>query len=84
MGRVGRAEATLELLAATFPSVSVVNAFGQTEMSSNTTFLKGEDSVRRMGSIGRPAINVEVRVVDEQGDDVRRARWARSSTAGRP
>jgi acyl-CoA synthetase (AMP-forming)/AMP-acid ligase II len=63
-------EGTLRRLAATFPSVSVVNAFGQTEMSSNTTFLKGEDSVRRMGSIGRPAINVEVRVVDEQGEDV--------------
>jgi acyl-CoA synthetase (AMP-forming)/AMP-acid ligase II len=63
-------EPTLRRLAAAFPSVSVVNAFGQTEMSSNTTFLKGPDAVRRMGSIGRPAINVEVRIVDEAGDDV--------------
>jgi acyl-CoA synthetase (AMP-forming)/AMP-acid ligase II len=61
---------TLELLTRTFPSVQIVNAFGQTEMSSNTAFLKGEDAVRKMGSIGRPAINVEVRVVDPDGNDV--------------
>jgi len=65
-------EQTLRRMARTFPSVSIVNAFGQTEMSSNTTFLKGEDAVRRMGSIGRPAINVEVRIVDEDGRDVPR------------
>ncbi len=63
---------TLELLAATFPSVEIVNAFGQTEMSSNTCFLKGEDAIRKMGSVGRPALGVEVRIVDEAGDDVPR------------
>jgi acyl-CoA synthetase (AMP-forming)/AMP-acid ligase II len=61
---------TLELLAATFPSVEIVNAFGQTEMSSNTCFLKGEDAIRKMGSVGRPALGVEVRIVDEEGADV--------------
>jgi acyl-CoA synthetase (AMP-forming)/AMP-acid ligase II len=39
-------------------------------MSSNTAFLKGPDAVRKMGSIGRPAINVEARVVDPEGNDV--------------
>jgi acyl-CoA synthetase (AMP-forming)/AMP-acid ligase II len=63
---------TLELLAETFPSVQIVNAFGQTEMSSNTCFLRGEDAIRKMGSIGRPAANVEVRIVDEAGADVPR------------
>jgi acyl-CoA synthetase (AMP-forming)/AMP-acid ligase II len=61
---------TLELMDSTFPSVMIVSAFGQTEMSSNTAFLKGEDSVRKMGSVGRPAINVEARIVDEEGADV--------------
>ena len=61
---------TLEALSATFPSVEIVNAFGQTEMSSNTCFLKGEDAVRKMGSVGKPVVNVEVRVVDDAGDDV--------------
>jgi acyl-CoA synthetase (AMP-forming)/AMP-acid ligase II len=62
----------LELLVTTFPAVEIVNAFGQTEMSSNTTFLRGGDAVRKMGSIGKPAINVEVRVVDDDGNDVAR------------
>ncbi|MGH3629186.1 MAG: acyl-CoA synthetase [Sciscionella sp.] len=62
--------ATLDRLTATFPNVQVVNAFGQTEMSSNTTFLKGADAVRKMGSIGRPVVNVAVRIVDADGRDV--------------
>jgi acyl-CoA synthetase (AMP-forming)/AMP-acid ligase II len=64
--------ALLEELREALPSVRIVNAFGQTEMSSNTAFLKGEDAVRKMGSIGRPAINVEVRIVDDDGNDVAR------------
>lgn len=60
----------LEGMAGAFPDVEIVNAFGQTEMSSNTTFLKGEDAVRKMGSVGRPAVNVEVRIVDEDNRDV--------------
>ena len=63
-------KSTLELLVSTFPSVGIVNAFGQTEMSSNTTFLKPADAVRKMGSVGKPAVNVEVRVVDEDMHDV--------------
>lgn len=61
---------TLQLMESTFPSAMIVSAFGQTEMSSNTAFLKGEDSIRKMGSVGRPAINVEARIVDEEGEDV--------------
>jgi O-succinylbenzoate-CoA ligase len=61
---------TLELLVKTFPSVGIVNAFGQTEMSSNTCFLKADDAVRKMGSVGLPAVNVEVRIVDDEGNDV--------------
>jgi acyl-CoA synthetase (AMP-forming)/AMP-acid ligase II len=61
---------TLELLVATFPSVGIVNAFGQTEMSSNTCFLKPGDAVSKMGSVGRAAVNVEVRIVDDEMNDV--------------
>jgi fatty-acyl-CoA synthase len=63
---------TLELLSQTFPSVEIVSAFGQTEMSSNTCFLRGEDAIRKMGSVGRPALGVEVRIVDEDGAEVPR------------
>lgn len=62
--------ATLEALARTFPHLGVVNAFGQTEMSSNTCFLKPADALRKMGSVGRPAVNVDARIVDEDMSDV--------------
>jgi fatty-acyl-CoA synthase/long-chain acyl-CoA synthetase len=56
----------------TFPQAEVITAFGQTECSPVTCFLRGEDSVRKIGSVGTPMLNVEVRIVDERGDDVRR------------
>ena len=61
---------TLERLVRTFPNVGIVNAFGQTEMSSNTTFLKPAAAISKMGSVGTPVINVEARVVDDDGNDV--------------
>src|SRR3954470_13573574 len=56
----------------TFPQAEVVTAFGQTECSPVTCFLRGEDSVRKIGSVGTPMLNVEVRVVDELMNDVPR------------
>ncbi|EKN70995.1 AMP-dependent synthetase and ligase [Neobacillus bataviensis LMG 21833] len=53
-----------------FPSVEIVNAFGQTEMSSNTCFLKGDDTRRKIGAVGLPAVNVEIRIVDDFDQDV--------------
>jgi fatty-acyl-CoA synthase len=54
----------------TFPQAEVITAFGQTECSPVTCFLRGEDSVRKIGSVGTPMLNVEVRVVDEAMTDV--------------
>jgi fatty-acyl-CoA synthase len=62
--------ATLEAMEAAFPGVGIINAFGQTEMSSNTCMLMPVDAVRKIGSIGVPLPGVEVRVVDEQMRDV--------------
>ncbi len=53
-----------------FPQAEVITAFGQTECSPVTCLLRGEDSVRKIGSIGTPILNVEVRVVDEAMQDV--------------
>jgi fatty-acyl-CoA synthase len=55
-----------------FPQAEVVTAFGQTECSPVTCFLRGEDSLRKLGSVGTPMLNVEVRVVDEAMNDVPR------------
>ena len=65
-----------------FPGVHFVNAFGQTETASTITMLPPEDHVLegppeevekrllRLSSIGKPLDDVEVRIVDEDGEDV--------------
>jgi fatty-acyl-CoA synthase len=56
---------TLQAMARTFPDAAIVSAYGQTEMSGATTLLKGPDSTRKMGSVGKPMLGVELRVVDD-------------------
>jgi fatty-acyl-CoA synthase len=50
---------------ARIPGIRLFNFYGQTEMSPVATVLKPEDQMRKLGSAGRPAINVETRVVDD-------------------
>jgi fatty-acyl-CoA synthase len=61
---------TLRRMHECFPGVPIYNFFGQTEMSSVTCVLKGEDAERKIGSVGRPCVNVEVRIVDDDMNDV--------------
>ena len=61
---------TLERLGRTFPAAAIVSAYGQTEMSGATTLLKGPDATRKMGSVGKPMLGAELRVVDERLRDV--------------
>jgi fatty-acyl-CoA synthase len=56
---------TLEAMERTFPRAAIVSAYGQTETSGATTLLKGPDSTRKMGSVGKPMLGVELRVVDD-------------------
>ncbi len=63
-----------------FPGVSFINAFGQTETASTITALGPEDHVltgteeekekklKRLASIGKPMADVEMKVVDEEGN----------------
>ena len=66
-----------------FPGVSFINAFGQTETASTITTLGPEDHVvegteeekekklrRLTSSIGRPMPDVEMKIVDEAGNDL--------------
>ncbi len=67
---------------AALPGCQFINAFGQTETASTITMVPPEDHVlegspevvelrrRRLGSIGVPLPDVEVRIVDEAGDPV--------------
>jgi fatty-acyl-CoA synthase len=53
-----------------FPQAEVVTVFGQTECSPVTTVLRGEDALRKIGSVGTPMLNVETRIVDDAMNDV--------------
>ena len=53
-----------------FKNASILEAFGQTEMSPSTTYLVGEDALRKTESVGKPSINVRIRIVDHEMNDV--------------
>ncbi|GAB3904750.1 hypothetical protein GCM10027612_73150 [Microbispora bryophytorum subsp. camponoti] len=46
------------------------NFYGQTEMAPVAVMLQPEDQIRKAGSAGQAALNVETRVVDADGNDV--------------
>ena len=52
------------------PGMKLDDSFGQTEMSTVTTILKPEDILSKTGSVGRPIMLLETRVVDSDGNDV--------------
>ncbi len=55
-----------------FPGAEIIAAFGQTECSPVTCSFRGEDEIREIGSVGTPMLNVEVRIVDDDMNDVPR------------
>ena len=52
------------------PGVSLWNFYGQTEMAPTATILGPGDQLPRAGSAGRPALNVETRVVDDEDNEL--------------
>ena len=69
-GAAPASDTLLRSMIETFPDAEIITSFGQTECSPVTTTLRGEDAVRKIGSVGTPMINVEVRVVDDDMRDV--------------
>ncbi len=57
----------LKEIGARLPDVRLFNFYGQTEMGPLATVLKPADQVRKPGSAGRAALNVETLVVDDAG-----------------
>ena len=53
------------------PRLRLWNLYGQTEIAPLATVLGPDDQLRKAGSCGRPTMNVETRVVDDQMQDVR-------------
>jgi len=52
------------------PNISFVEVFGQTEVSGTAVAAVHEDFLRKYGTVGKPTINVEARVVDANDKDV--------------
>ncbi|TMR99937.1 long-chain-fatty-acid--CoA ligase [Nonomuraea basaltis] len=71
-GAAPATKALLRRMIETFPAAKLLSVFGQTESSAVSTVLLGEDALRKIGSVGTPLVNVEVRIVDERMNDVPR------------
>ncbi|MET0526633.1 MAG: AMP-binding protein [Nocardioides sp.] len=69
-GAAPATDATLRAMAAAFPDALILAVFGQTETSPITCVLSGEDSLRKLGSVGRPIPTLQYRVVDHLMNDV--------------
>lgn len=53
------------------PKVRLWNYYGQTEIAPLAAVLKPGDQLRKAGSAGRPVLNVETRLVNDEMEDVR-------------
>lgn len=62
--------AVLQELARRLPGVRLWNLYGQTEIAPLATLLGPDDQLRKPGSAGKPVLNVETRVVDDELRDV--------------
>ncbi|TDV37775.1 long-chain-fatty-acid--CoA ligase [Actinophytocola oryzae] len=69
-GAAPASDATLRAMAECFPDAVNVAVFGQTETSPITCVLRGEDSLRKLGSVGRPIPTLQYRIVDDAMNDV--------------
>ena len=56
----------LKEIAARLPQINLYNFYGQTEMAPVATILKPHEQMTRLGSAGRPGLNVETLVVDDE------------------
>ncbi|MEV5610914.1 long-chain-fatty-acid--CoA ligase [Streptomyces sp. NPDC052225] len=69
-GAAPASDATLRAMSEKFPDALNVAVFGQTETSPITCVLRGEDSLRKLGSVGRPIPSIQYRIVDAAMNDV--------------
>ena len=57
----------IKQLSVTFHNLRLWNYYGQTEMGPVATILKPEDQLLKPGSAGKPVLNVETRLMDDEG-----------------
>lgn len=54
------------------PNAQFYNFYGQTEVAPLATVLKPQDQLRKAGAAGKPSLNVETKIVDDDGNEVPR------------
>jgi fatty-acyl-CoA synthase len=69
-GAAPASDTLLRQMAHTFGDVTILAAFGQTEMSPVTAMLAGGDAIAKLGSVGKVVPTVAARIVDEHMRDV--------------
>ncbi|WP_433592218.1 fatty-acid--CoA ligase FadD5 [Nocardia sp. CA-145437] len=69
-GAAPASDTVLRAMADCFPDAFNVAVFGQTELSPITCVLEGKDALRKLGSVGLPIPTLQVRVVDDEMNDV--------------
>ncbi|MBU5266341.1 acyl-CoA synthetase [Virgibacillus proomii] len=62
----------LKELTERLPNARFWNFYGQTEVAPLATVLQPQDQLRKLGSAGKPALNVQTKIVDEMGQEVPR------------
>src|SRR5437588_7557338 len=70
LGSAPLAPATLRRLQEKMPNANVANAYGMTEAGPAFCYMPQEESVRRIGSVGKPMPPMEVRAVDDAARDL--------------
>jgi fatty-acyl-CoA synthase len=60
----------IERIMRAFPNARLADAYGLTETVSGDTFLDREHVISKIGSVGKPVMHLEVRIVDDAGHDV--------------
>jgi acyl-CoA synthetase (AMP-forming)/AMP-acid ligase II len=60
----------IERIQRVFPSAWFADAYGLTETVSGDTFLDRENIVRKLGSVGRPCLHLDLAVWDDSGHPV--------------
>ncbi|GAC1392856.1 MAG: long-chain fatty acid--CoA ligase [Ktedonobacteraceae bacterium] len=60
----------IEKILKLFPQVWFADAYGLTETVSGDTFLDKESIIKKLGSVGRPCLHLEMRILDETGQDM--------------
>ena len=62
----------LKELGERLPGAQFYNFYGQTEVAPLATVLKPGEQIRKAGSAGKPALNVETKIMDDDGNEVAR------------